>query len=310
MLQTSKAACALHVMLALSSLGACANELEPLPPVDDQSAELAGARDLSRGKRRTLVDNVVAAENQLFTSSGRLFVSGDEGVFEVEKQGTRYSARKLSTSVTCQFGGLTDYAGTLYANCYDGTDSKLLGAKLTEAPQLQPIRALPGVGLANGLTHDDKGNLYVASTFDGTILRLQLDPTDPLKVSAQDTYLPNAGLFSNGLKFHAGKLYWTAFTTVKAVDIGPDGKPGPQKELGGAFTFFDDLYVDDSGILLDDFLGGKVLAFDSKIQFLNATPNSTFNGPSSVQPAQGRLGLSNNAVIVTERGANRVSVFE
>ena len=310
MLRSSKAACALHAMLTLSTLGACANEIDSPSPVDDQSAELSGVRDLSRGERRTLVDNVVAAENQLFTSTGRLFVSGDEGVFEVSKQGSSYSARKLSTTVKCQFGGLTEYAGTLFANCYDGTDSKVLGAKLTEAPQLQPIRALPGVGLANGLTNDGKGNLYVASTFDGTILRLQLDPADPLTVRAQDTYLPNAGLFSNGLKFHAGKLYWTAFTTVKAVDIGADGKPGPLKELGGAFTFFDDLYVDDGGILLDDYLGGKVLAFDSKIQFLNATPNSTFNGPSSVQPAQGRLGLSSNAIIVTERGANRVSVFE
>jgi len=308
MFHSSTAARSQILVLALSALGACANELDP--NVDDQSAELSGPRDLSRGRRRTLVAGVVAAENQLFTTTGRLFVSGDQGVFEIVIQDSAYSARKLSTTVKCQFGGLTEYADTLYANCYDGTDSMVVAGKLTEAPELLPIRALPGVGLANGLTNDGKGSLFVADSFNGNILRLQLDASNPLNVQSQDTFIPNSGLLSNGLKLHDGMLYWTAFTTVKSAEIRANGKPGLQRELGSAFTFFDDLYGDDSGILVDDYLNGSVVVLDAKGQYQNGTPSGTFNGPSSVQPAQGRLSLSAAAVVVTERGANRVSVFE
>jgi hypothetical protein len=308
MLHTSTAARWLPLMLALCALGACANEFDS--PVDDERLELSGPRDLSRGRRRTLVDGIVAAENQLFTSTGRLFVSGDEGVFEIVIQASAYTARKLPTAVECQFGGLTEYAGTLYANCYDGSDSKVVAGKLTEAPELQPIRSLPGVGLANGLTNDGKGNLFVADSFNGNILRLQLDPADPLNVQSQDTFVPNSGLVSNGLKCYDGKLYWTAFTALKSTEIRANGKPGVQRELASALTFFDDLYVDDSGILLADYLNGTALVLDGRAQYQNGTPSGTFNGPSSVQPAQGRLSLSAAAVVVTERGANRISTFE
>lgn len=307
MLSEKKPARALPLMLACYALAACANELDA--PVDDQSAALSATPDLTRGQRRTLIDGITAAENQLFTTSGRLFISGDEGVFEVVRQGAAYNTKKLATTVQCQFGGLVEYAGNLYANCYDGTNSRVVAGKLSETPELQSIRELPGVGLANGLTHDGKGNLYITSTFDGTILRVQLDESNPLSVRAQDTFVPSSGLFSNGLKYYDGKLYWTAFTTVKAAELRAN-KAGPTRDLGSALTFFDDLYVDESGILVDDFLTGRLVSLDGKGQYQNGTAANTFNGPSSVEPAQGRLGLSARALVVTERNANRVSVFE
>jgi outer membrane protein assembly factor BamB len=300
--------CALPLLL---SLGGCVGEVDAATPIyAAQDTALSTSPDLSRGQRRTLVDGIVAAENQLFTSTGRLFVSGDEGVFEITRQGTQYSSRKLQSDAKCQFGGLTEHASTLYANCYDGQDSKLYAAPLGETPELRAIHALPGVGLANGLTSDEDGNLYVASSFDGSILRLKLEPGNPLAVSAQDTWLANSGLVTNGIKYFEGELFWTAFTTLKSARLRPDGLPGRQRDLFSALTFFDDLYASEDGFLLDDYLNGRVISVDATGRNRSGTPISTFDGPSSVQPAQGRLGLPQNALVVTERNAGRLSLFE
>jgi len=302
-------------LAATALLAACATDVAFEEPaiVAEDAPLTAAVPDLSRGKRRTLVEGLTAAENQLFTSEGRLFVSGDEGVYEIVQQGTTYSTRELpSDAATCWFGGLTEYAGTLYANCYDTvrSNSLLYAAPLNAAPQLRAIHSLPGVALANGLTHDEAGNLYIASTFDGAILRLKLDPSDPLRVLAQESWLPSAGLFSNGLKYFDGKLYWTAFTQLRSAAIRDGGKPRATRDLSGALTYLDDLYVDGGGFLLDDYLNGRVLSLDTSARYQNATPIGTFNGPSSVQRALGRLGLSATALVVTERAGNRVSVFE
>lgn len=294
--------------LSLCSLVACAAENEPT--LEARADALSVTRDLSRGRRRTLVEGIVAAENQLFTSTGRLFVSGDEGAFEIVRDGATYRSVKLAGDAPCPVLGLTEYAGTLYANCSDTTTSRILAAKLVDAPVLRVIHELRGVALANGLTSDDAGNLYVASTLDGTIVRLQLDPADPLVVRDQAILVPNSGLFTNGLKFFDDQLYWTAFTTVKTVRIRPDGRAGLQRDLGSAITFFDDLYVDERGILLDDYLNGTVVALDARGQFQSHTANATFEAPSSVQPAEGRLGLPESALVVTEKTGNRVSVYE
>jgi len=71
----------------------------------------------------------------------------------------------------------------------------------------------------------------------------------------------------------------------------------------------DDLNVDREGILVADFLGGVLRAYDPAGQ---ATAVSTvkFDGPSSVSRALGRAGFSSSAVVVTERNANRVSLYE
>ena len=304
---------ALRALPLLLALGACASDPEPQSSaVYAQDSALSATPDLSRGQRRTLCDGIPAAENQLFTSTGRLFISGDEGVYEITQQGAGHSSHKLQAEASCQFGGLTEHAGTLYANCYDmvNANSSLYAAPLTQAPALRVIHALPGVALANGLTSDEDGNLYVASTFDGTILRLQLEPGDPLKVRAQDTFIASSGLFSNGIKYFDGRLYWTAFTTLKNATLRPDGQAGLQRDLWADLTFLDDLYADESGFLLDDYLNGKVIGLNAAAQQHSATPNNTFDGPSSVEPAQGRLGLSAGALVVTERGGNRVSVYE
>lgn len=302
----------LRALPVLLCLGACAGQVEDASPIyAAQDPALSASPDLSRGRRRLLVDGIVSAENQLFTSTGRLFVSGDEGVYEIIRQGTGYRSQKLQSDASCKFGGLTEHAATLYANCYDlEQTSSVYAAALDASPVLRVLHTLPGVALANGLTSDEDGNLYVASSFDGSILRLQLEPGNPLAVRAQDTWLANSGLVTNGLKYFEGALYWTAFTTLHSARLRPNGQPGPQRDLFSALTFFDDLYVSEDGFLLDDYLNGQVISLDAAGRNRSGTPMNTFDGPSSVQPALGRLGLPQNALVVTERNAGRLSLFE
>lgn len=88
------------------------------------------------------------------------------------------------------------------------------------------------------------------------------------------------------------------------------GTRGSKRPLGSALTFFDDLYVDANGMFVTDYINGTVVACDLNARFQSGTPNALLETPSSVQRAAGRLGLSQHALIVTERAANRVSVVE
>lgn len=279
-------------------------------PVADAAGATFDPATLRTGKRRVLVDDIAAAENQWFTSSGRLLVSGDEGIYEivVDAHGG-HSARALQQGQDCQFGGMTELHGTLYANCYDSTDSTLFAAPLVEAPEFRAIYRLPGTGLANGLTSDGDAHLFVASSFDGSVIRLTPSASDPLTIESRDTFLPDSGFITNGIKYFAGTLYWTALLNVNSASISPSGEPGMRQTLLAALTLFDDLFVDESGILVADYLNGKVIAVPSGGGRQLSSPDGSFDGPSSVQPALGRLGLPAHALIVTERNANRVSLL-
>ncbi|HKP56543.1 MAG TPA: hypothetical protein VJV78_07485 [Polyangiales bacterium] len=260
---------------------------------------------------KTLIEGIKAAENQLFTSTGRLFISGDEGIFELVR-GPDGSLQKtaLHTGESCFFGGLTEQAGTIYANCYDFTNAAVFAAVLSEKPQFRSIHRLPGVGLLNGLTSDGAGSLFLASSFDGRIIRLRVEPSNPLAIESQDVFDAQSGFLTNGLKYFDEKLYWTAFTDVNVAVVKPNGSSGPKRNLGRALTFFDDLYVDAAGLVVADYLNGSVVECDLTVRQCTTTPNATFEGPSSVQRANGRLGLPQDALIVTERTGNRVSVLE
>src|SRR5205085_251020 len=56
----------------------------------------------------TLVDGIPNAENLVFTSTGRLLVTSDDGVFEIVQDGERYRSRQLHTGESCWFGGIVE----------------------------------------------------------------------------------------------------------------------------------------------------------------------------------------------------------
>jgi hypothetical protein len=263
---------------------------------------------LQSGQRRSLVEGIKAAENQWFTSTGRLLISGDDGIYELVSSGSgSYSALPVHEGEACQFGGLTELHGTLYANCYDGTDSKLFAAPLAEKLTFRAIYSLTGTPTANGLTTDGSAHLFVASTMEGTVIRLQVSASDPMLIQARDEFAVGGLLTPNGVKFREGRLYWTGLFAVSSAEPAAGGG---KRELFSDLTFFDDLYVDDAGILVADYLNGGLVATDLNGARRGASPSGMFDGPSSVLPCAGRLGLPEGGLIVTERGGNRVSIWQ
>lgn len=270
-------------------------------------------RALARGRTQVLVEGIAAAENLLFTSDGRLLVSADSGIFELVREPSgAYRSQPLITDAPCSMGGMVEYRGTLYANCYDFSDARLYAAALGATPlSFRAIHALPGVTLANGLASDDTGNLYVAATFLGQILRLRVSASDPFAISAQDVWLGNPGVFVNGLKYRGGSLYWTDFATIKSAVVRADGSAGRPRTLFSDWTiaFYDDLFVDDASIVAASFLAGGLRTFDVRGWPTGNTRARVLDGPSSVLPSNGRLGLPSGALVVSERNAGRVSLF-
>jgi hypothetical protein len=140
------------------------------------------------------------------------------------------------------------------------------------------------------------------------ILRVTLDSNDPFQVASMETWLSNSGLFTNGLKIVNSMIYWTDFGGINRNRISASGKPGRGQTITTALTFFDDLFVDDNGLLVADYLGNTVRAYTARGRLIAET-SAVFTSPSSVLPARGRLGLKENDLVVTEKGANRVAVY-
>jgi hypothetical protein len=271
------------------------------------SSPFASATALAKPTKTTLA-SVPSAENQTYTTTNRLFVTGDKGIYEVVP-----TANKTATLIerapkqSCAFGGIVETFGYLYVNCSGGGSSHIYAAKLTADPSFKRIYTLKGTLLANGLTADNAGRLYVATTFNGQILQLTPSGSEPLQITKRVTWIRAAGLFTNGVKFapHNSSIYWTDFLAVKRAEINSDGKPGRVKLLFGALSYFDDLAIDKSGILVADFIGGSIHTYTA-----GARPTGVIyaklSGPSSVQRA--RAPLPAGTLIVTERSAGRVTL--
>ncbi|HEX4340714.1 MAG TPA: hypothetical protein VH062_32620 [Polyangiaceae bacterium] len=276
----------------------------------DASMLDGGMGSLACSTRTTLVENVTSAENLFFIDgTERLLVSGDDGVFELTKGASgSASLTKVTPTTSCKFGGMTQIGNVVFANCYDLTDSHVYAAQVADTPEFESIYDLPGVKLANGLTSDADGHLYIASTFDARILRLTVSGDAIPKVTDETDLggLP-ATLAPNGIKSFQGTLYVTSGGEVWTVTPGSDGG-ADAKRLFAQPDYFDDLFVSDTTIYVANFGGGAVRAYGLDGSAQGATPSKLLANPSSVLPAKGRFGLGANDFVVTEKPANRVAV--
>lgn len=297
-------------------LAGCANPMDsdPTDSIDAVSIEQDAVsrspyRNLKSGTRTTLIESITAAENLLFTSDNRLLATGNDGVFEVRRNASGEGTAELLVSASpCNFLGITEVDGVVYANCSDFTTSAIYAARLTASPDFKLLLSLPDVTLANGLTHDDSGHLYVAQTMQNQILRVTLSSTDPFQATSTDVWLSGSGLFTNGIKVLDDTVYWSDFGGLKRAKILSSGNAGSVRTVASALTFFDDLFIDGDGMLVADYLGNAVRAYSSRGRLIAQTP-AVFGSPSSVLPARGRLGLGANDLVVTEKTTNQVAVY-
>ncbi len=263
------------------------------------------------------------AENILFAPDGRLFVTGGLNVYEIKKAvDGSFSATPLSAQA-CSFTGMAIRNGILYAV---GCGNQLLAGALTAQPALEPIYQFTGMCIANGTALGPDGKLYVVDEpllsqqaqnclpGDPKIVRLTIDPADPLHITGQEVWvqgsptgqlhlnLDTALRFPNGLVRDDNTFYATDGGTVFSVDYQPDGSAGPVTPLFFEPTAHDDLGLAGSdGLVVTDFFGGKIVLISRSGTLLQQTQPLTFNSPSSA-----RLGMppmfEPTDVLVTEKG--------
>lgn len=263
------------------------------------------------------------AENLLFAPDGRLFVSGGQNVYEITKTADgSFTATPLSAQ-TCSFTGLAIRGDILYAV---GCDNQLLAGALTARPALEPIFAFEGTCIANGMALGPDDRLYVVDEplvsmqiqnclpGDPKIVRLTLDPSDPLRVTQQETWVqgsPNGLLFlgldnilrvPNGLVRDGNIFYATDGGSVFSVELQPDGRAGPVTPLFFEPTAHDDLGLGGiDGLLVTDFFKGRILLLSRDGRLLQETDAFTFTAASAVRLGQPPM-FQPTDILVTDKG--------
>jgi hypothetical protein len=281
-------------------------ESTPKESTEQPQGSSANAGSLAISPTKTKLATVAAAENQAYTSDGRLFVTGNNGIFEIiTTPSGDVSVVERTPKQNCNFGGIVEAKGTLYVNCSASGATYIYAAAVTATPSFKRIYTFKSAILPNGLTADDAGRLYVASTFLGQILRLTPSASNPLTFVSTGVWLDGTGPATNGIKFYDGLIYWSDSAFVNRVAIKADGTPGKQARVFSLLTIFDDLTVGSDGILIADFTGGMIRGYDLSGNSTGAI-HASFAGPSSV--AKARAPFPAGALIVTEKNANQVTL--
>jgi hypothetical protein len=299
-----------YILLALIAvnavfLTACKNSGSPYEASNISAQDVC----LECGSPRKII-SLPQLENSLFTSNGRLFVSGQFNLYEIHRDGQDYTADALMPDGSgCS--GLTEDRGTLYALCSGSggpTDFSGLYTMSLDEPLASPTFSfsLTGMSLPNGMVATPSG-LYVT---DGPvaivpkIVHLTIDPADPTQVLAQDTWLATLPDFPNGLAHHEGALYVTHYRPgfggqVTRIAINPDGTPGEPENITPR-DIMDDLTVVGDSLIVTDWQNGGLFQIDLDGNVLQETANFLFSQPSSVAIA-GPPMFDELSLIVTER---------
>lgn len=258
------------------------------------------------------------AENIHFTPEGRLFVTGGSNVYEITQLGELQFEATPLTEAGCNFTGMAQREDTLYVVCGDG---QLFAAPLEDVGSMAPIFQMDGMCIANGTALGPDGHIYVVDEpLDPSclppapkIVRLRVDPTDPMRILAQELWLEGSaagtmpvGLgtssrFPNGLAVLGNRFYSTDGGTIFAVDLLEDGSAGPVEPLFFEATAHDDLSIAGDSLLVTDFFFGRILQLSLEGELLQESPPLLFSFPSAVQHGQPPM-FRPDDILVTEKG--------
>jgi hypothetical protein len=261
------------------------------------------------------------AENLLFAPDGRLFVTGGQNIYEITKNPDgSFAATPLAEESPCGFTGMAIRDGILYAN---GCGTRLFAGRLTAQPVLRAIYTYDTPScIPNGLALGPDGKLYSVDEPllpqclppAPKIVRLTLDPTDPMQVANEEPWVEGspAGLlflgldttlrFPNGIVRDGNIFYATDGGSVFSVELLPDGSAGPVTPLFFEPTAHDDLGLGGvDGLLVSDFFQGRILLLSRAGELLQETAPFTFTAVSSVRLGQPPM-FQPTDILVTDKG--------
>jgi len=272
---------------------------------------------LSKSKVVDLPD----AENQLFTSGGRYFVSGADSVFEITKSDNTYTKEPFGPK--CNYAGLAQYKNYLLANCMEvkllNAKKQIFFAELIEGqlPEFQLLADLSELSIPNGLavksTNANGAELLIGNSNyfgAGSISRLVIEETEnglSAILLEKDYMAANHNVNgANGLRMLGDTLYFTDFdpstlrSRVGKVAFDSQGQPEEVTILRDKVAIFDDLWPMCGGVLVADYLGGRLI-FINQNDDVFKSDSLQFPGASSVVLAQGN-DFEGPALLVTEKG--------
>lgn len=269
-----------------------------------------------------LLEGIAAAENQLYSRNGRWFVSGEKGVFEAKFDGRSYSKQGLTARLLngqahqCYFLGMTERQGRMYAVCSDSALNPLATKRLfmldlaDPAGELTEIFNPTDVALPNGMATLPDGSLLLADAgaplLPGKLLRFRVNAHGA--IDSQAVYYRYVLNKPNGLKVDGQRLYVTlnpltyaGLSQLRRYTLGPAG-PQDGVLLYGSLGFLDDFALSSDGVVVAEFLAGRVSHVSENGQLLRqasvAQPTSVMMWSGAVLPA--------GDLSVTERGSGRL----
>lgn len=259
------------------------------------------------------------AENQVITADGRHFVTSGKALAEIVKQDGEYSLREIDAG--CDgYSGIDVVQDWIFVVCLDNSiiagDHELLVAKLKvgEEPVFQSLVSLNQLSLPNGLVISPQGDaLYIADFVllgQGSVAKYSLDVSNGMpSVSLLDGEFLSVqqGINSpNGLKFLGSDLYLTDFNVSgfqsRLIKIRETLSGVVHTEvLYEKNTIFDDLLPTCEGVLVADYINGRLIFVNSEAEVYQSKFQE-FPGISSMQWGQPPLFERGSHLIVTERG--------
>ena len=308
-------ATAVSALLATAALllGGCGGGGDEASASPDDISQLCVSS--SCGERVVLLD-IPGAENQIFTDDGRLFVSSGSGVYEITKNADGSYAKQLINK-DCGFNGLAILGSTLYAACGSGP---FYAGAITPAPvTLRKIFNVAGMCISNGMAAGPDGSLYLVDeplsvcVPDPKIVRLNVDPADPLHILSQEVWVQGSPLgllflgqnnvlrFPNGFVRQGNTFFGTDGGSVYRVDLQADGSAGEVVPLFFEPTPHDDLGVAGDALVVADFAGGRLLLLSQAGKLLQQTDRLLFSFPSSARLGRPPM-FEPTDIVVTETG--------
>lgn len=262
---------------------------------------------------KTQLLDIPSAENILFSPSGRLFVSGGQNVYEITRDGAGWHATEL-VEAGGNFTGLALRGDVLYANGFGG--DLYAGSIAASTVRLQAIHDT-GLPAANGLAAGPDNTLYIvngpiptSALPDPKIVRLKIDPANPMHVTEQTDWLQMTPLvdFPNGVRWANNRLYFSTSTTllpqlgsIKYVTINADGSPSDATTLGTILGLPDDFSVIGEHVLMVSYSNNQIFLLSPSGEILQQSALLSFDSPSMVLAGQPPL-FRPDEILVTEKG--------